>query len=339
MKIPYKYLIIILLTILLILFFVSLVVGRFSVSISDIFGILGYRFFSRIIPINQTWEPISQNVILHLRLPRIFAAILIGAALSTAGATYQGLFRNPMVSPDFLGVSSGAAIGASIAFVLNLSFQMVQILAFFGGIIAVLLTTAIPKILRNDSIAVLVLSGIVVSGLFGSIMSIIRYIANPVTALPQIIFWQMGSLATVTMQEVFAIFIPILISLFVLTKISWWLNIISLGEGQSVILGLNYKFYRFIGIIFSTILAILSVSVAGQVGWIGLAIPHFARLLVGVDNKKIMPICILTGAIFMLLVDTLARTITAGEIPLSVLTGFLGAPFFLFLIYKQRKKI
>jgi len=335
MKIPYKVLLVILISVLLALFVVTITIGRYDLGINEVFLILISRIFS-FLPIPQTWTAMSEIIVFQVRLPRIIGAMLIGAALATAGATYQGLFRNPMASPDFLGVTSGASIGAALAIVLELSFLHVQIFALIGGIIATSITVSIPKLLRNDSTIVLILSGIVVSGLFRSGMSFMRYIAEPQTALPAIVFWQMGSLARINSFEVIAISIPMIICFIIVMGISWWINIMSLGEVQSAVLGANYKFYRRIGILASTVLTVLSVAVAGEVGWIGLAIPHLSRLLVGVDNKKLMPVCMLTGAMFMLIVDTFARSLTTSEIPLGVLTGFIGAPFFILLIYKQK---
>ena len=334
-KIPYPILLILLSLGLIVLFLVSLALGRYRLEIGQIVNIL----LSRAFDISPTWAPMAEVVVFQIRLPRIIASMLIGAALATAGATYQGMFRNPMVSPDFLGVTSGASIGAALAIILGLSFAVVQVFAFVFGITAVLITTSIPKLLRNSSITILILSGIVVSGLFRSVMSIMRYVADPDTALPSIVFWQMGSLSTVSIREVMYVSLPMILCLIVLVRLAWWVNIMALGEIQSTLVGVNYKLYRRVGIVASTLLAVFSVSIAGEVGWVGLAVPHLSRLLVGVDNKKTMPVCILAGAIFLLLVDTLARNISTAEIPLSVLTGFIGAPFFIALIFKQRATI
>ncbi|MCL2358035.1 MAG: iron ABC transporter permease [Defluviitaleaceae bacterium] len=338
MKIPYKVLLAILIAVLFALFIITITIGRYDLGISEVFLILASRVFS-FLPINQTWAAMSEIIVMQVRLPRVAAAMFIGAALATAGATYQGLFRNPMASPDFLGVTSGAGIGAALAIVLELPFFYVQIFALIGGIIATSMTVSIPKLLRNDSSIVLILSGIIVSGLFRSGMSFMRYIADPQTALPAIVFWQMGSLARVNSFEVIAISVPMLICFAVVMGISWWLNIMSLGEVQSAVIGANYKFYRRIGILTATVLTVLSVAVAGEVGWVGLAIPHLSRLLVGADNKKLMPVCMLTGAIFMLTADTFARSLTTSEIPLGVLTGIIGAPFFIAIIYKQKSML
>jgi len=334
-KMSFVALIITLSCILTLLFLVSLVSGRFNLSIREVLQIL----FSRVIPVVPTWETVAETVIFQIRLPRIIAAMLIGASLATAGATYQGLFRNPMISPDFLGVTSGASIGAALAIIMELPFSMVQVFAFIGGITATLITLSIPKMLGNHSTLILVLSGIVVTGLFRSIMSIIRYLADPATALASIIFWQMGSLSSVSPNEVMTVSLPMMICLIVVIRISWWINIMSLGEAQSTLLGVDYKKYRRIGIFCSTLLAVLSVCIAGEVGWVGLAIPHLSRLMVGVDNKKVIPVCVLSGAIFMVVVDTLARTLTTAEIPLGVLTGLVGAPFFIFLLYRQKARL
>jgi len=333
--IPYIAIIATLTCILILLFLISIVSGRFDLSIEQVLMII----LSRAFPVTPTWESIAETIVFQIRLPRVFAAMLIGASLATAGATYQSLFRNPMISPDFLGVTSGASIGAATAIIMDMPFFTVQIFAFIGGITATLITLSIPKMLKNHSTLTLVLSGIVVTGMFRSVMSIIRYLAEPTTALASIIFWQMGSLSSVSSNEVSTVSLPLVICLIVIIRISWWLNIMSLGETQSSLLGVNFKKYRRIGILCSTLLAVLSVCIAGEVGWVGLAIPHLSRLMVGVDNKKVIPVCILSGAIFMLIVDTLARTLTTAEIPLGVLTGFVGAPFFIFLLYRQKTRL
>ncbi|MCL2391660.1 MAG: iron ABC transporter permease [Oscillospiraceae bacterium] len=334
-KMSYVALVTILICVLVSLFLFSIVSGRFDLGVGEVVRIL----LSRVFPLTPTWEALAETVIFQIRLPRIFAAMLIGAALATSGATYQGLFRNPMVSPDFLGVTSGASIGAALAIIMELPFSMVQIFAFFGGILATLITTSIPKMLRNQSNIVLVLSGIVVTGLFRSIMSVIRYLADAQTALASIVFWQMGSLSSVSPNEVMTVSLPMTISLIVLIRLAWWINIMSLGEVQSTLLGVNFKRYRRVGILCSTALAVLSVCIAGEVGWVGLAVPHLSRLMVGVDNKKVIPVCALLGAIFLLIVDTLARTLTTAEIPLGVLTGVVGAPVFIFLLYRQKTRL
>ncbi|MCL2365518.1 MAG: iron ABC transporter permease [Oscillospiraceae bacterium] len=334
-KMPYVAVLIILSCMLILLFTISIVSGRFDLSISEVVRIL----LSRIIPLTHTWEAIAETVIFQIRLPRIFAAMIIGASLATAGATYQGLFRNPMISPDFLGVTSGASIGAALAIIMELPFSMVQIFAFVGGIAATFITLSIPKMLRNHSTIMLVLSGIVVTGLFRSVMSVIRYLADPQTALASIVFWQMGSLSSVSPDEVMTVSLPLLVCLIIVIRIAWWINIMSLGEEQSTLLGISFKKYRRIGIVCSTLLTVLSVCIAGEIGWVGLAIPHLSRMLVGVDNKKLIPVCALAGAIFLLIVDTLARTLTTAEIPLGVLTGFVGAPFFVFLLYRQKTRL
>jgi len=334
-KVPYKTVLFILSCVLVLSFFLAIVSGRYGLSIGEVVRV----FLSRIFPITPTWENMVETVVFRIRLPRVLAAMLIGASLATAGATYQGLFRNPLVSPDFLGVTSGASVGAAFAIVMGYPTLMIQAFAFTGGITATLLTTTIPKLLRNPSNTMLVLSGVVVSGFLRSIMSIMRYVADPQTALASIVYWQMGSLASISTSDVTIVSLPMLISLTVVIGISWWINIMSLGEVQSTLLGVNFKLYRSIGIVCATILAVCSVSIAGEIGWVGLAIPHLSRLLVGVDNKKLIPVCILTGAIFILVVDTLARNLIAAEIPISILTGIIGAPFFISLLYKQKNRL
>lgn len=280
-----------------------------------------------------------ENVVLRLRLPRILAAVVVGASLSLSGATYQGIFRNPLISPDFLGVSSGACIGAAIAILSDLPAAYIQLFAFLGGIAAVGLTISIPKLIRSDSNLMLVLSGIIVGGAMGSVFGLIKYLADPATELAEITYWQMGSLANVTYDSLLGILSPVLISMVVLLLMSWWIDILSLGETDAKTLGANVGRIRLIAVLCATLLTASSVCVAGTIGWIGLVIPHFGRMLVGPDNRRLLPASCLIGAIFLLGVDTVTRTVGQAELPISILTGVIGAPFYAWLLYKQRARL
>lgn len=314
---------------------VSLCLGRYSLSLEDIIKIL----LSPIFPIERTWTDIMENVVLKVRLPRMIAALLVGAALSLSGATYQGIFKNPLVSPDLLGVSSGSCVGAALAILMGLGDVEIQLFALVFGLVAVFIATAIPKMMRNSSSLMLVLSGVIVSGFMISTIGLLKYIADPETQLAAITYWQLGSISSVKADDVIAVFPAMFVAMIILIVIRWRINIISLGENEASLLGTNIKVIRGCAIVCSTVLTGCAVCISGTVGWVGLIIPHMCRMIVGPDNSKVMPISVFLGASFMLVVDTLARTVTAAEVPLSVITGFIGAPLFAWLLFKQRMKL
>lgn len=285
------------------------------------------------------WSALDLNVLIDLRLPRIIGAILVGACLSVSGASYQSVFQNPLVSPDILGVSSGACVGAAIAILLHLPNTFIMISSFVAGILTVAATLAIPKILRSDSNLMLVLSGIVVGGLTGSAMGIIKYVADPQSELPQITYWTMGSMNGVTFPIIAYAIIPMILCTATLIRMSWWIDIISLGEVDAKTVGANVKRVRLITICCATLLTAISVCMCGTIGWVGLVIPHFARMFVGPSNTKLIPTSAILGAIFLMNVDTIARNITSVEVPMGIITGIVGAPFYAWLLYKQRSRL
>ncbi len=313
----------------------SMCVGKYPITPLESLQIV----YANILGLAAPTEQIAESVVMGLRLPRILAAVVIGAALSISGATYQGIFKNPLVSPDFLGVSSGACIGAAIAILMSLSGAGIQIFAFCGGLLAVTIAVAIPRLLKSDSHVMLVLSGIIVGGLMVSLLGLLKYIADPETQLATIVYWQMGSLSYVNLPTLGSVMPTIIISTVVILSMSWWIDVISLGESDAQTLGANVRRTRNIAILCSTLLTASAVCVAGTIGWLGLVIPHFARMLVGPENTRLLPAAALIGAIFLLLVDTAARTIGSSELPLSILTGIIGAPFFAWLLYKRRMKL
>lgn len=324
-----------LLLLLLALMLACLCIGKYTVSpfvslrilVSKLFGITG------------NWEPMAESVVLGLRLPRVLAATIIGSALAISGAAYQGMFRNPLISPDFLGVSAGSCIGAAIAILMSLSSLYIQLFAFIGGLLAVCLALLLPKLLRSNSNLMLVVSGIIVGGLMSSILGFIKYIADPETELAAITYWQMGSFSYVDFGFFISVLPMIIITSVILLLISWWINVMSLGEREAKLLGANVKKVRYIVIICATFLTAGSVCIAGTIGWVGLIVPHFARILVGSDNRRLLPTSCLMGAIFLLFADTLARVIGSAELPISIVTGLVGAPFYAWLLYRQRTRL
>lgn len=326
---------IILTIVLLSLIVLMLCVGKYQISIKDSLSIL----FRAITFRPQVADEMSVNVVLRLRLPRILVSIFVGAALSISGACYQGIFRNPLVSPDFLGVSSGACIGAALAILLGLSKWYISLLAFIGGIITVIITAIIPSLIKNKTNIMLVLSGIIVGSLMSSILGFIKYVADPDTQLASITYWTMGSFSYSSIEDILPILIVIVPPIIILIMISWWIDVLSMGEYEAKTLGANTKLIRGIVIVCSTLLTSGAICFAGTIGWVGLIIPHISRLLVGSSNQKVIPCSCLLGGIFMLLVDSLTRTITATEMPVSIMTGIIGAPFFCYLLFKKRNEI
>lgn len=313
----------------------SLCLGKYQVEVGESLQII----FCRIFHIEGSWSSMKENVVLYLRLPRILAAVIVGSSLSLSGATYQGIFQNPLVSPDFLGVSSGACIGAAVAILMSLPSAGIQLFAFFGGILAVALTLAIPRLMRSDSNLMLVLSGIVVGGAMSAVMGMIKYLADPDTELAEITYWQMGSLSYITYGTLLSILLPVVVCTALLFLMSWWIDILSLGERDAQTLGANVRKIRLAAVICATLLTASSVCVAGTIGWIGLVIPHFGRMLIGPDNRRLLPASCLMGAVFLLVVDTITRTVGQAELPLSILTGAIGAPVYAWILYKQRTRL
>lgn len=313
----------------------TLCIGRYSLSPSNVIRILFRDFY----PLPEEINIAEQNVVWFVRIPRILGAILIGNALALAGGAYQSIFQNPLVSPDLLGVSGGACVGAAFAILAGGGVTFIQISAFLGGIIAVIMTTTIPIIFRQNSTIILVLAGVIVSGLLSSIMGILKYVADPESELAEIVYWQMGSLAKIDYASLRIVGFVIVVATFILLLMRWRINILSLGEKEASALGVNIRIERSIVIICATLLTASSVCLAGTIGWVGLVIPHLARSLVGTDNSRCLPVTAVLSAIFMLSIDTFARTLTGAELPLSILTGLLGTPFFMFILFKERQSI
>ena len=331
----YRLLLTSLIAALLVSALVALCIGRYEVRISTVVRIL----LSKLRPTEASWEKMQESVVMNLRLPRVIGAILVGSALSLSGASYQGVFKNPLVAPDLLGVSSGACVGASIAILTHTGPVGIQTMAFLFGMLTVGLTVLIPRLIKNNSITMLVLAGVIVSGIMSSIMGIIKYIADPETELASITYWQMGSLAKVTLEDLPAIAIPIVLAAILLIAIRWQINLVSLGDAEAKSLGVKIGLVRGIIILCATLLTASAVCLCGTIGWVGLVIPHLARMMVGPDNVKAIPISCVLGALFMLFIDTLARSLTSMELPLSILTGLIGAPFYFIILMRQRMKL
>lgn len=311
------------------LFFVSMCVGRYSVSLADV-----AKFFT-----GQKIPDVSERVIVYLRIPRTLLSMLVGCALAVSGAVYQSAFNNKLVSPDLLGVSSGSSVGACFAILLGLSGVLISLFSFIMGAFAVALTVLIARVFKNKSTVVLLLAGIAVGGLMSSGVGLMKYLADDEMKLAEMTFWLLGDLSGATMNEVYIMLAVVVVSCTAIILFSWRVNIISLGAKEAKSLGVNYKLNMAVLITCATLLTASAVSVSGTIGWIGLVIPNVVRLIVGSDNKKVLPVSMLAGAVFMIIVDMLARSLAPNEIPLSVITGIIGTPVFIYAIFKRRKEL
>ncbi|MBU5591596.1 iron ABC transporter permease [Clostridium sp. MSJ-4] len=314
-------------------FFASLFLGRYVISPKTVLNILINGIFNT----NLNASAMESSIVIGIRLPRTILSMLIGAALSVSGATYQGLFKNPLVSPDVLGVSSGAGFGAVLAILFTGISGITPLYAFGFGIFSVFLTYFFAKAREEVSMMSLVLSGMIVSSIFSALISLVKYVADPYDKLPAITYWLMGSFAKVTYEDLKLVIVPIMIGIIMLNLLRWRINILSLGDEESLSLGINPVKIRFVAIFISTVLTAASVSVVGIVGWVGLVIPHISRILVGVDHKDLIPASCILGAIFLTLVDIIARSASSVEIPIGIITSLLGAPFFAFLLRNVRR--
>jgi len=307
---------------------VALCVGRYPVSPGDLLDALTARFTG-----GAGGSPAAQTVILSVRGPRVLAGVLVGAALAVAGTAFQGLFRNPLVSPDILGASSGAALGAVLGIYFSFNLFGIEILAFAGGLAAVVAVYLVGSAIRTrDPVLVLVLAGVVVGSLLGAGVGLVKYLADPYNQLPAMTFWLLGSLAAVTPDDLAPLFGPVAIGTVGLFALRHRMNAMSLGEEEAIALGVPTRMLRIAIIAAATLVTSASVAVAGVIGWIGLVVPHLSRALVGPDFARTVPAAGLVGGGLMLFIDTLARTAAPIEIPLGILTAAVGTPIFIWLL-------
>src|SRR6266567_3558709 len=308
---------------------VAFTVGRYPVTLAELVEVLVSRLAGRATAV----PPAVENVVLLVRGPRVVAAALVGAALAVAGTAFQGLFRNPLVSPDILGASSGAALGAVVGIYLSLSVFAIQAVAFVGGLIAVGVVYVIGASVRSrDPILVLVLTGVVVGSLFGAGVGLVKYLADPYNQLPAMTFWLLGSLSATGVRDLLPLFGPVAAGAAVLVALRWRMNVMSLPEEEARALGVATGPLRIAIVAAATLVTSASVATAGVIGWVGLVVPHLARSLVGPDFPKLLPTSALLGGGYLLFIDTLARTAAPIEIPLGILTAVIGTPFFIWLL-------
>jgi len=314
---------------------VAFTIGRYPVSLAELLDVLWSRALGRA----PSAPAAVENVVLLVRGPRVVAALLVGSALAVAGTAFQGLFRNPLVSPDILGASSGAALGAVIGIFFSLGVFGIEFLAFAGGLAAVAAVYVIGSMLRSrDPILVLVLAGVVIGALLGAGVGLVKYLADPYNQLPAMTFWLLGSLAATSLSDLLPLLGPIAIGTIVLVALRWRMNVMSLPDEEARALGVPTGPLRIAIVAAATLVTSASVATAGIIGWVGLVVPHIARTLVGPDFGRLIPAAALIGGGFLLAIDTLARTMAPIEIPLGILTAFVGTPFFIWLLASVSKE-
>ncbi len=312
------------------LFVVSFTLGRYPVPPLDVVKVLLHQ----VIPLDHTWPSTIDTVVLQIRLPRILAAMLVGASLSLSGASFQGLFRNPLVSPDILGVSTGAGFGAALAILISGSWVAIEVSAFTFALLAVGISYFISTIVRGNPTLSLILAGMAIASLFGALLALMKYVADPINQLPEITYWLMGSLASVKTSDLSLAAILMLSGIIVLMLIRWRLNALAMGEEEALALGVDTGRLRVIIVLCCTMITASSVCISGTIAWVGLVIPHIGRLLVGPNHKRLLPVCLLLGSTYLLLIDNIARLAASVEIPIGILTAIIGAPFFIYLLQR-----
>lgn len=310
---------------------VSLAIGAYSISPGDVCaiilcGITGQEFEGSAMAYNMVWQ---------VRMPRILAASLVGAGLSVAGAIFQGVFRNPLASPYTLGISNGAGFGAAVGILIGSSVVLTQLSAIGFGLLTVALTFLVASRSKRSSVT-LVLAGMLVSSLFASLVSLLKFVADPTEKLPQIVYWLMGSLSAVSYDEILMILPLYIVAMAVLFAFRWRLNVLSIGDVEARSFGVDVQRDRRIVIVAASVIAALVVSISGIIGWVGIVVPHLARMIAGPDFRRLLPASFSLGVVYLLVIDDVCRTLTSMEIPIGVVTGIIGVPVFLYFIYRRK---
>ncbi|MBA4390971.1 MAG: ABC transporter permease [Syntrophus sp. (in: bacteria)] len=314
----------------------SMTLGKYPLALSDITGFFLFKVFG-VGSIDPEQCRLLGSLLFDIRMPRIIAAILIGASLAVAGTSFQAMFVNPLVSPSLLGVLAGASFGAALGMVFSKSWVAVQFLTFLFGFIAVLVSVGIAKIHKGNTILLLVLGGVISGALFTSLLSIIKYVADPFNQLPAIVQWLMGGLSLVDRKILLAAGIPQVVSIILTALFSGYLNALSMGDEEARALGIPVERIRMLLIFLATLMSALTVVLAGMIGWVGLIIPHITRMLVGPNNKVLVPASALIGAIYLIVVDDVSRMLFNVEIPIGITTSLIGIPFFAVILKKARR--
>ena len=309
----------------------SISVGVYNIPVFEVFEVMKYHILGN----GHITNNIYDTIVWDIRIPRVLMGMLIGMALATSGATYQGVFRNPLVSPFILGISSGAALGASLSIMFSSIPFSIQFSAFIFGMIAVFGAYSLARVRGKTPLVTLLLAGVILGSFFSAMVAVFQYIATE-SQLKAIVFWLMGGLYHIGWKEVYSVGVLIPLGVILLMVYAWRLNIISMGDEEARALGINTERLKIILITIATFITSLSVSVAGIIGWVGLMIPHASRLIVGPDHRFLLPLSALMGGIFLILCDTISRTITTGEIPLGIITSILGAPYLIYLLRSKK---
>ena len=325
----------ILVGVLVVCFICSCMLGRYAIHPWTLFKVL----LSKVIPVPADWPSAVETVLFEIRLPRVFMACLIGAGLACSGCAFQNTFQNPIVSPDILGASNGAGFGAALGIYLGFGYLGISVCALFAGLAAVALVCLILLRFRGNRVLGLVLTGTMVSAIGVAGTSYIKLIADTHDQLPTITYWLMGSLASIRKQDVLFAAPIIVAGMVPLFLLRWRINVLTMGDDEAHSMGVNTKQLRGIVILSATLITASCVSVSGVIGWVGLIIPHIARILVGSDCRRAMPASMLLGGSFLMFVDNFARLLASNEIPIGILTAFISAPFFIYLILKEGKRL
>lgn len=309
---------------------ISVFLGQFEISPSQLWGILVSQFRD----VEPFWTSQQEHILWNVRLPRILTACLVGTALSCAGCVYQGVFENPMAAPDFLGASSGAALGAALAIILGAGDAMITVMSFTFSLATICLVYLIGNRTRGNKTIGLVLAGLMVSALAQAGTSFIKLVADQANELPEITYWLMGSLTGIEQKDVLFAAVTVAAGLIPLHFLRWKINVLTVGEDEARTMGIRVSSLRAVLLICATLLTAAAVSVSGMIGWVGLVVPHFCRKIIGNNYRFLMPASALTGAFFLLMVDNVSRNLFMAEIPIGILTAVIGAPFFIYLITK-----
>lgn len=304
---------------------IALCLGQYTIALQDVIKVL---------TLQKVDLANAETVIFNIRIPRILVSLIVGSGLAAAGASFQALFSNPLATPDTLGCANGASFGAALGILLGLNALEIQISALIFGILAVVLVFVFTRYRHANQIMMIILGGMVVSSLFSALVSLIKYVADPNDVLPVITFWLMGSFSNSTVRSLYTGVPMIVLGMVVLYLMRYRMNALSLKEEEAASLGINVRQNRMIVIVASSLITASVVSMCGVVGWVGLLIPHISRMLFGNNHTKVIPGCIVFGALFMLIIDTIARCMYQAEIPVSILTAIIGAPVFLLLLRK-----
>lgn len=313
---------------------VSLGVGRYGISAGRVVGIL----LDPIVSASPAVSPVERSIVFTVRLPRILLAMVAGGGLALAGAALQGVFRNPLVGPQIIGVSSGAAFGGTLAILLSFSSYGLLSSAFACGLVALVLVYGLNAIVGRRNILALVLAGVIVSGFFAALVSLVQFLADTDEKLPAIVFWLLGSFATANAAKLQLIAMPVLVACGLLLGLRWRINLLSLGDEDAAALGVRVEFLRWLILCLVTVIVAAQVAVSGIIGWVGLVVPHMARTLAGPDHRAMLPASLMIGSIYVILIDDVARSLSSTEIPLGILTALIGTPVFAILLSHSQAK-